>query len=80
MEAPVAKWFLHHHKELDDYKIQKTIEEETGSSVGISTKNPDIIKMIELFTSSSHAYEVSGLDEHLLVFGYSVLLKLSIQF
>jgi len=77
METPVAKWFLHYYspivEEFGKYNIQKTLEEESSSSIGMSTNNEEIVKMIELFTSSSHVYQVSGLDEHLVGFSLKIL-------
>ncbi|XP_066910715.1 uncharacterized protein [Clytia hemisphaerica] len=69
MESPMAKWFLSHYKEElnEKYDVLLTLEEEADSSIGISTFEERITKMVETFTSRTHAYQVTGLDDHLTI-------------
>ena len=68
MESPMAKWFITHYKEElnEKYDVLLTLGEEADSSIGISTFDKQIKEMIETFTSKTHAYQVTGLDEHLV--------------
>ena len=78
MESPMAKWFITHYKEElnEKYDVLLTLEEEADSSIGISTFDKEIKEMIETFTSKTHAYQVTGLDEHLVSpFSYTLFEK-----